>query len=107
MNALDVDIPALDDYTSTIYSGIIDNATEQLNALKKAEEEARKAAEEAAKQAARNSARRSSGGGRSSSRSSTDSDTDSSSAGTVDIAGLFGGNADKTEDGESQQATTV
>lgn len=28
MNALDVDIPALDDYTSTIYSGIIDNATE-------------------------------------------------------------------------------
>lgn len=107
MNALDVDIPALDDYTSTIYSGIIDNATEQLNALKEAEEEARKAAEEVAKQAARNSARRSSGGGRSSSRSSTDSDTDSSSDKTIDIAGLFGGNADKTEDGESQQATTV
>lgn len=107
MNALDVDIPALDDYTSTIYSGIIDNATEQLNALKEAEEEARKAAEEAAKQAARNSARRSSGGGRSSSRSSTDSDTDSSSDKTIDIAGLFGGNAAKTEDDESQQTTTV
>ena len=93
MNALDVDIPALDDYTSTIYSGIIDNATEQLNALKEAEEEARKAAEEAAKQAARNSARRSSGGG--SGGNDTGEETE------FDLSGLFGNKGGSGKDSDT------
>lgn len=68
MNALDIDIPALPDYTDKIYSGIIENGKKQMDAYaaaqKAAEEAAQKAAEAAAKQSARNNARRSSGSSR-------------------------------------------
>ena len=109
MNSQDMSLPALDDYTTEVYSGIIENGKSQMEAAQKAMEEAQKAAEEAARQAARNAARkttRSSSGTSSKSTSdkaeSDDSQKTSTNASGSDILdSLFGSSANKNTDGKT------